>query len=39
MDPVVPQLEAESRRRRRIPLFRHTHIPVRMMVPNFVTLL
>lgn len=39
MDPVVPQLEAEARRRRRIPLFRHQQIPVRMMVPNFVTLL
>jgi CDP-diacylglycerol--serine O-phosphatidyltransferase len=39
MDPVVPQLEAEARRRRRIPIFRHRHIPVRMMVPSFVTLL
>lgn len=39
MDPVVPQLEAEARRRRRIPIFRHRQIPVRMMVPSFVTLL
>lgn len=39
MDPVVPQLEAESRRRRRALMFRHSQIPVRMMVPNFVTLL
>lgn len=39
MDPVVPQLEAETRRRRRALMFRHRQIPVRMMVPNFVTLL
>ncbi|MDO9384756.1 MAG: CDP-diacylglycerol--serine O-phosphatidyltransferase [Hyphomicrobiaceae bacterium] len=39
MDPIVPQLEAETRRRRRALMFRHRQIPVRMMVPNFVTLL
>jgi CDP-diacylglycerol--serine O-phosphatidyltransferase len=39
MDPIVPRLEHETRRRRRIPLFRHRHIPVRMLVPNFFTLL
>lgn len=39
MDPVVPKLEHESRRRRRLPLFRHQRIPVRMLVPNFFTLL
>lgn len=39
MDPVVPQLERETRRRRRKLIFRHRMIPVRMMVPSFVTLL
>lgn len=39
MDPIVPRLEAETRRRRRAPLFRHRHVPVRMLVPNFFTLL
>ena len=39
MDPVVPQLEEETRRRRRRLMFRHQRIPVRMMVPNFFTLL
>jgi CDP-diacylglycerol--serine O-phosphatidyltransferase len=39
MDPVVPQLEAETRRRRGALIFRHRQIPVRMMVPSFVTLL
>jgi CDP-diacylglycerol--serine O-phosphatidyltransferase len=39
MDPIVPRLEHETRRRRRIPLFRHRHVPVRMLVPNFFTLL
>ena len=39
MDPVVPQLEAETRRRSRRRLFNHARIPVRMLVPNFVTLL
>lgn len=39
MDPIVPRLEKETRRRRRMPLFRHRHVPVRMLVPNFFTLL
>lgn len=39
MDPVVPQLEEETRRRRGRLLFRHQRIPVRMLVPNFFTLL
>ena len=39
MDPVVPTLEVETRRRRRRPLFRHRRVPVRMLVPNFFTLL
>ena len=39
MDPIVPQLEKETRRRRRRRMFNHARIPVRMLVPNFVTLL
>ncbi|MGD9669543.1 MAG: CDP-diacylglycerol--serine O-phosphatidyltransferase [Hyphomicrobiaceae bacterium] len=39
MDPVVPKLEEETRRRRGRLLFRHQRIPVRMLVPNFFTLL
>lgn len=39
MDPEVPTLEVETRRRRRRPMFRHRRVPVRMMVPNFFTLL
>lgn len=39
MDPIVPRLEQESRRRRRRPMFRHSRVPVRMMVPNFFTLM
>jgi CDP-diacylglycerol--serine O-phosphatidyltransferase len=39
MDPVVPRLEEETRRRRRRRLFRHRRVPVRMMVPNFFTIL
>ncbi len=39
MDPILPRLEQETRRRRRMPLFRHRHVPVRMLVPNFFTLL
>jgi CDP-diacylglycerol--serine O-phosphatidyltransferase len=38
MDPIIPRLEQETRRRR-MPLFRHRHVPVRMLVPNFFTLL
>lgn len=39
MDPVLPQLERETRRRRRTPMFRHQRVPVRMLVPNFFTIL
>lgn len=39
MDPEVPTLEVETSRRRRRPLFRHRRVPVRMLVPNFFTLL
>jgi CDP-diacylglycerol--serine O-phosphatidyltransferase len=39
MDPILPRLEQETRRRRRMPLFRHRQVPVRMLVPNFFTLL
>ena len=39
MDPIVPQLEKETRRRRRRRMFDHARIPVRMMVPNFFTLI
>jgi CDP-diacylglycerol---serine O-phosphatidyltransferase len=39
MDPILPQLEEETRRRRRRRLFSHARIPVRMLVPNFFTLL
>jgi CDP-diacylglycerol--serine O-phosphatidyltransferase len=39
MDPLLPKLEYEERRRRRRLLFRHSKIPVRMLVPNFFTLL
>jgi len=39
MDPIIPRLERETRRRRRAPMFHHQRIPVRMLVPNFFTLL
>ena len=39
MDPIIPQLEKHTRRRRRRRMFSHARIPVRMMVPNFFTLL
>jgi CDP-diacylglycerol---serine O-phosphatidyltransferase len=39
MDPFLPRLETEERRRRGRLLFRHNKIPVRMLVPNFFTLL
>ncbi len=38
MDPEVPTLVEETIRRRRRPLFRHSRVPVRMLVPNFFTL-
>ena len=39
MDQIEPQLEKEIRRRRRQRMFGHSRIPVRLMVPNFFTLL
>ncbi|MEE8253687.1 MAG: CDP-diacylglycerol--serine O-phosphatidyltransferase, partial [Hyphomicrobium sp.] len=39
MDPIVPRLERETRRRRRTPIFRHRNVPVRILVPSFFTLL
>lgn len=39
MDPLLPRLEQERRRRRRRFIFRHRQIPLRMLVPNFFTLL
>lgn len=38
-DPLLPKLEAETRRRRRRALFRGNRVPIRMLVPNFFTLL
>ena len=37
-DPLIPQLEAETARRRRRRMFSHARVPVRMMVPNLFTL-
>ncbi len=39
MDTEEPFIETETRRRRRRSLFRHRRVPVRMLVPNFFTLL
>ena len=39
MDQVEPQLEKETRRRRAQRMFARRRIPVRLMVPNFFTLL
>ncbi len=39
MDPELPELERETYRRRRRRLFSHERVPVRMLVPNFFTLL
>jgi len=39
MDPIVPRLERETRRRRRTPMFRHRNVPIRILVPSFFTLL
>ncbi len=39
MDPILPKLEEETRRRRGRRLFAHARVPVRMLVPNFFTLL
>ena len=38
MDPVIPEIENNIRRRRRRRLFKHSKIPVRVLIPNFVTL-
>lgn len=39
MDPELPHIEKEITRRRRRRLFSHQRVPVRMLVPNFFTLL
>lgn len=39
MDPLLDRLEYGTRRRRRSPVFSHQRVPVRMLVPNFFTLL
>src|SRR6186997_2942992 len=39
MDPLLPRLEGEERRRRSRLLFRQSKIPLRLLVPNFFTLL
>lgn len=38
MDPIIPELEKDIRRRRKRRLFAHSKIPVRLLFPNFVTL-
>jgi CDP-diacylglycerol--serine O-phosphatidyltransferase len=38
-DPLLPRLETEERRRRGRLLFHHDKIPLRMVVPNFFTVL
>lgn len=39
MDPLISQIETDISRRRRRRLFSHARIPVRMLIPNFFTLL
>ena len=39
MDPIEPKIEKDIRRRRRQRMFTRRRIPVRLMVPNFFTLL
>jgi CDP-diacylglycerol---serine O-phosphatidyltransferase len=39
MDPILPRLETQERRRRGRLLFRHNRIPLRLLVPNFFTVL
>jgi CDP-diacylglycerol--serine O-phosphatidyltransferase len=39
MDPVLPRLETQERRRRGRLLFRQGKVPLRMVVPNFFTVL
>jgi CDP-diacylglycerol--serine O-phosphatidyltransferase len=38
-DPLLPRLETDERRRRGRPLFSSSKIPLRMVVPNFFTVL
>ena len=38
MDPLVSRLEEDTRRRRRRALFKYRQVPVRMLIPNFFTL-
>lgn len=38
MDPIIPELEKDIRRRSRRRLFKQKKIPVRVLIPNFVTL-
>lgn len=38
MDPVVTRLEEETRRRRRRAIFKSRQVPVRLLIPNFFTL-
>lgn len=39
MDHLLPKLESAERRRRHRLLFRHSKIPVRLLIPNFFTVL
>lgn len=39
MDPLLTRLEEETRRRRRRAIFKYRQVPVRLLVPNFFTLL
>jgi len=39
MDPFVSKLEEETRRRRRRAMFKYRQVPVRLLIPNFFTLL
>ncbi|MCL4766934.1 MAG: phosphatidylcholine/phosphatidylserine synthase [Hyphomicrobiaceae bacterium] len=39
MDPLLTRLEEETRRRRRRALFKYRQVPVRLLIPNFFTLL
>lgn len=39
MDPLVTRLEEETRRRRRRAIFKYRQVPVRLLIPNFFTLL
>ncbi len=39
MDPLLTRLEEETRRRRRRAIFKYRQVPVRLLIPNFFTLL